>query len=303
MRRPALPSLILCCLSLVLGLSAGCGSSSHSSASTTTGSSGSSFPQIGHAVLVMEENHDYSEVIGNSSMPYLNSLASKYGLATQYYANVHGSIGDYFMLTAGQVITTDSNLATTVSPDNIVRELLAAGKTWKSYAENLPSVGYTGGDVYPYAKHHNILAYFTDVADDSGQVKNLVPFSQFASDLNSNQLPNFSLVVPNLLDDAHDGSLQAADAWLQHTMPPLISNSLFQKDGLLVIVFDEASDSDSAHGGGHVAAVIVSPMAKTGFQSSTFYQHQSTLRLILQSLGISNYPGASAQAPNMGEFF
>src|SRR5262249_47418814 len=127
--------------------------------------------------------------------------------------------------------------------------------------------------------------------------------SQLASDLNNDQLPNFSLIVPNVLDDAHDGSLQAADSWLQHNMAPLISNSTFQKDGLLVIVFDEASDSDSAHGGGHVAAVIVSPVAKTGFQSSTFYQHQSTLRLILDGLGISNYLGASAQAPNMAEFF
>jgi acid phosphatase len=251
----------------------------------------------------MEENHDYSEVIENSSMPYLNSLASQYGLATQYCANVHGSIGDYFVLTTGQVITTNDALATTVSDDNIVRELLAAGKTWKSYAESPPSVGYTGGDVYPYAKRHNILAYFTDVTENSTQVKNLVPFSQFGTDLTNSQLPNFSLVVPNMLDDAHDGSLQAADAWLKNNMAALISNATFQKDGLLVIVFDEASDSDSAHGGGHVAAVIVSPMAKTGFQSSTFYQRQSTLRLILQGLGISNDPGASAQAPKMAEFF
>jgi hypothetical protein len=52
-----------------------------------------------------------------------------------------------------------------------------------------------------------------------------------------------------------------------------------------------------------VAAVIVSPQAKSGFQSTTLYQHQSTLRLILQGLGISSYPGAAAQAPNMAEFF
>src|SRR5246500_5299688 len=200
---PVAQTLALFCLSIALLLIPGCGSSSHSNTTSNTTAS-ASFPQIGHAVLVMEENHDYSEVIGNSSMPYLNSLASQYGLATQYYANVHGSIGDYFMLTAGQVITSDHSLATAVSDDNIVRELLTAGKNWKSYAENLPSVGYTGGDVYPYAKRHNILAYFTDVADNSSQVKNLVPFAQFASDLNNNQLPNFSLVVPNLLDDAHD---------------------------------------------------------------------------------------------------
>ena len=53
----------------------------------------------------MEENHSYSSVIGNAAMPYLNRLASQYGLATQYYANTHPSIGNYFMLTTGQMVT------------------------------------------------------------------------------------------------------------------------------------------------------------------------------------------------------
>jgi acid phosphatase len=57
------------------------------------------------------------------------------------------------------------------------------------------------------------------------------------------------------------------------------------------------------HGGGHVAAVIVSPKAKRGFQSTTFYQHQSTLRLILEGLGVSKFPGDSSTAPSMEEFF
>src|SRR5207302_959717 len=99
------------------------------------------FPQFSQVILVVEENHGYSEVIGNSSMPYLNSLASKYGLATQYFANTHPSIGNYFMLTTGQLITADDGFTGTVDADNIVRELLAAKKTWKSYAESLPAPG------------------------------------------------------------------------------------------------------------------------------------------------------------------
>jgi hypothetical protein len=76
-----------------------------------------------------------------------------------------------------------------VDVDNIVRELIAAGKKWKSYAESLPNAGYTGGDVLPYEKRHNPLAYFSDVANSSTQSANLVPFSQFASDVASNSLP------------------------------------------------------------------------------------------------------------------
>src|SRR5436853_2148347 len=95
-------------------------------------------PQFGHFFIVLEENHNYSSVIGSSSMPYLNSLANTYGLATQYYANTHPSIGNYFMLTTGALITNDDNFSGTVTADNVVRHLLSAGKTWKAYEEDLP---------------------------------------------------------------------------------------------------------------------------------------------------------------------
>src|SRR5437868_12495491 len=106
-------------------------------------------PQSAHVVVVVEENHSYSQVIGNSSMPYLNSLASKYGLAVNYYGNTHPSIGNYFMLTTGQILTNNDATTSTFNMDNVVRRLMAAGKTWKVYAESLPNVGYIGGDQYP----------------------------------------------------------------------------------------------------------------------------------------------------------
>jgi acid phosphatase len=251
----------------------------------------------------VEENHSYSEVIGNSSMPYLNSLASNYGLATQYYANLHPSISDYFMLTTGQPLTLDDTFTGTVNSDNVVRDLTAKGKTWKSYAESLPSVGYTGGDVLPYMKHHNPFVYFTDVLQQPAQLNNVVPFTDFASDLSSGHLPNFSFIIPNVDDDAHTGSLAQADSWLQANIAPLINSSQFQQNGLLIITFDEGDLSDLANGGGHVATVIVSGKSKKKFQSTTMYQHQSTLRTILQALGVTDFPGASSVAPAMNEFF
>jgi phosphatidylinositol-3-phosphatase len=253
-------------------------------------------PQFGHVVLVVEENSSYSEVIGSSEMPYLNSLAKQYGLATQYFANAHPSIGDYFMLTTGQIVTNKDSFTGRVDVDNIVRELVASGKTWKSYAESR-------GDQLSYARWHDPLSYFSDVMNSPAQTQNLTSWSQFGRDLTNNVLPNFSFVVPNIFDDGHSGTLQVADRWLQHNMAPLISNAIFQKDGLLIIVFDEAATSDATNGGGHVAALIISAKARQGFQSTTLYQHQSTLRLILQGLGVANLPGASSAAPEMGEFF
>ncbi|HWF93003.1 MAG TPA: alkaline phosphatase family protein [Terriglobales bacterium] len=257
---------------------------------------------FGHVFLLVEENHGFSSVIGSSDMPYLNGLASQYGLATQYFANTHPSIGNYFMLTTGQMETNDDSFTGVISDDNLVRELNSAGISWKSYAESLPQAGYTGGNSGPYLKRHNPFSFFSDVVNDPAQAAKLVPFSEFAGDLAAGNLPSFTYIVPNVQDDAHDGTLAQADQWLQQNIQPLLASSLFQKDGLLIITWDEAEDSDTSHGGGRIATLIISPKAKTGFQSQTFYQHQSALRLILSSLGVTNFPGAAASAPDMGEF-
>src|SRR5437868_4864139 len=131
-------------------------------------------PQSAHVVVVVEENHSYSQVIGNSSMPYLNSLANKYGLAVNYYGNTHPSIGNYFMLSTGKMITNDDRYTGTVTSNNLVRVALTSGVTWKSYAESLPWVGYTGGDRYPYSRHHNPFTYISEVVNSSSEKYNLV---------------------------------------------------------------------------------------------------------------------------------
>ncbi len=102
-----------------------------------------------HIVLVLEENTNYDSVIGNTSAPYFNSLANTYGLATNYYADTHPSIGNYFWLTTGQDLTDDDSQTPSsfpVSVDNIVRRLVGSGVSWKAYAECMPNVGYVGGD-------------------------------------------------------------------------------------------------------------------------------------------------------------
>lgn len=271
-------------------------------------------PKSNHVVVVLEENHGYSSVIGNAAMPYLNSLATKNALATQYYANTHPSIGNYLMMTSGQIITNNDGYSSTITADNIVRHLLTGGKTWKSYAESLPSVGYTGGDRYPYIRHHNPLSYFSDVVNSSVQKLNLVPFSHFAADLNNDQLPDFSFVVPNMNHNAHDcptgptgctdsQKLATADAWLKANIAPLLANPGFQQDGVLIIVFDEAGTNDSTLGGGRVAAVLVGPGVKKGFKSTATYQHQNLLRTMMEALGVNSYPAAAATAKDMADVF
>jgi acid phosphatase len=275
----------------------------------------SSTPQLGPVVVVALENHSYSSVVGSSSMPYYNSLIEKNGLAQSFFANVHGSFPDYAMLTTGELITSSGSgpaPGVVVTINNIERELINAGKSWKVYAEDLPHPGYLGGDQYPYLKFHNPFAYFSDNHNSSAQANHIVPFTEFAGDVSGNSLPNFSFVIPNAINDARDcpggGScpdslkLSTADQWLQNNIAPLLSNPQFQQNGLLVLWWDEGNASDTANGGGHIAVVLVGPMIKPGFRSTIFYRHQNLLRTLCEALGIG-FPGASSSAASMADFF
>jgi phosphatidylinositol-3-phosphatase len=266
-----------------------------------------------HVFLVVLENHSFGQVMGNPSMPYLNSLASTRALATQYFANAHPSIPNYFMLSTGNTVTFDDSFAGTVTDNNLVRALAGANKTWKAYIQSLPSVGYTGPDVSAYFKHHNPFAYLSDVTGSAAQAANMVPFTQFSADLAAGSLANFVYLLPDAQNDAHDcpggaasctddQKLAAADNWLRANIDPLINSPNFG-NSVLVITFDESVSTDMTDGGGQVMTVLVGPHVKPAFRSTTVYQHQSVLRLILELLRISDMPGASATANSMGEFF
>lgn len=272
-------------------------------------------PASDHVFLLMEENHSYEQVVGNSAMPYFNSLIKSNGLATNYDANSHYSIPDYFWITTGQYVTTYDPTKSVFNVDNVTRYLMSAGKTWKAYEESIPSAGYTGPTVEPYEKNHDPFAYFTDVVNSSEKA-NIVPFTELAKDIANNQLPNYGFITPNSKDDAHTSNLAAADSWLKKNIAPLLASAPFQPggDGLLIITFDESVDSDCRPlktcpklpengGGGRVATVVIGPNVKSGYKSSTFYQHPSVLRTMLLALGINSAPGAAKSAPSMAEFF
>jgi hypothetical protein len=320
-------SKLVCCVLLfsLIWFAAGCGGGAVSASGSTTATTPTptpspapsptptSFPAADHVFLIVLENHAFSQVIGSPFMPYLNSLAAQHSLATNYFADTHPSIGNYFMLTTGNIETNNDAFTGTVSSDSIPRAFAASGKTWKAYMESLPSAGYTGGDVYPYFKHHNPFAYMTDVLGSSAETANLVPFTQLASDVNAGALPNFAFIAPNAEDDAHDcptgGSacldsdkLTAADNWLKTHIDPLIQSPALA-NSVFIIVFDESLDVDVVNGGGKVAMVMAGSHVKAGFKSTTLYQHQSTLRLTLDLLRVTDHPGNSATAPTMQEFF
>lgn len=263
--------------------------------------------QSKHVVMVMEENTGYATVVRNSNWPNLNNLIGNGALPTNYYANTHPSIGNYFMLTTGQLLTNNDNSTTVWKVDNIARRMLAANISFRIYAEGI-SQGYVGGNTGLYLVRHNPFARLSDIAQNP-QLANqhIWPFTQFATDLANGTLPEFSYIVPDIEHDVHNGTPQQADTWLQtKVVIPLSNNPAFAPggDGLLIVDFDEAATSDTAHGGGHVAPVFWGPTVKVGYTqtSSTLYQHQSMLRTVMEMLGLPNPPGAAATAPSMSEF-
>jgi acid phosphatase len=258
----------------------------------------------------MEENQSYSTVIGNATdWPNLNHLIQIGALPTHFYANTHPSIGNYFMLTTGQILTNDDSSTKVWDVDNLARRMLSAGVSFRIYAEGIPNPGYLGGNTGLYVIRHNPFAMLSDIAGDAKVANQVIqPFSQFAVDLANGNLPAFSYIVPDVDDDAHSASPHQADEWLQtNVVGPLSSTSMFEPGGggVLIVDFDEAATSDTSHGGGHIAPVFWGPGVKVGYTqaSGTIYQQQSLLRTMMDLLQLQNPPGAAATAPSMNEFF
>jgi phosphatidylinositol-3-phosphatase len=256
-----------------------------------------------HVILIIEENRSYSTVYP-TGMPWLSALGNSYGIATNYYSDQSGSMLDYLWLSSGSGEQAFGcagwGCSQTITDDNIFRELNLAGLSWKVYADSLPSVGFMGSSSGYYVKRHNPAPWYSDVANSTTEQQKMVPFTQFALDLAANALPNYSIVVPNLMNDAHDGTPAMADAWLRENIGPLLSSSYFTAggNGVMFITFDNG-DGDRQ---GQVFTAVVGPKVVPQSKVGISFRHENTLRTIIELLGLTNFPGASATAAPMREF-
>jgi phosphatidylinositol-3-phosphatase len=270
-----------------------------------------------HVWVLTEENHSFEDVVGNSQMPYYNQLIRQYGLATQFYSDQHSSLPALMWYVAGAAVETDNNtVSCNHNNDNIVRELIKNGYTWRSYQEDMPSAGYQGlygGPNNIYARRHNPLIDFTDVCPGTGQDTNSVPYWQMATDFAQGNVVNYNYITPALPDDAHDGTVEAADQWLQANLPAILARPEFQPggDGILFIIWDEGNlNTDNrcsatvANGcGGRTATLVIGPRVKPGYQSTVTYHSENVLKTICVAMDLSTCPGAAQNAAPMSDFF
>ena len=225
-------------------------------------------PRYDHVVLVVLENHRFSEVAGHS--PYLNALARACGLATGYSAVSHPSLPNYLALTSGGThgITSDCDDCAVSAPSIF-------GQTrgdWRSYLEGIPAAGFEGASSGRYVKHHNPAAYYTPLRP--GYARRAVPLGRLRTDLARGRLSRFSLVVPDRCHSEHDCSIATGDAWLRAWLPRIFASPGYRAGRTAVFVtYDEG-------GGAHnrVYTVVAARSVPPGTVVGAPFDHYSLLR-------------------------
>ena len=269
-----------------------------------------------HVFVIVEENHSFTDVIGNPAAPNLNALASQYGLATQYYGVTHPSEPNYVALLGGSpfgVNSDDPYYVQRVHAPSLISELDHAHLSWKAYLQSVPHPGYQGIG-YPanlngepdkdplYVSKHNAIANFTtslNAADWSRQV----PAGQLSRDLARGHVPAFNWVIPDECRDMHgdppyciDGGnpgdpqdqrlLTIGDRYLGQLVKHITGASFWAKgNNAIDIVYDEGDDN--AHGGGRVANIVVTSHGPRHLKDPAFYSHYSLLQTIQRNFGLA----------------
>jgi hypothetical protein len=268
-----------------------------------------------HIFVIVEENHSFTDVIGNPAAPNLNALASKYGLATNYFGVTHPSEPNYVALLGGSPFKVqDDNpyYVNRVAAPSLISELDHAGVSWKAYLQSLPHPGYQG-ICYPancngepdkdplYVSKHNAIANFTTslhAADWARQV----PIGQLAGDLRKGTVPAFNWVIPDECRDQHgdppyciDGGdpgdpqdqrlVALGDHYLGSLVAQITGATFWAKgNNAIDIVYDEGDDN--AHGGGRVANIVVTSHGPRHLKDNTFFSHYSLLQTIQRNFGV-----------------
>jgi phosphatidylinositol-3-phosphatase len=205
----------------------------------------SGLPVYDHIVIVVEENKDYEQIIDSPAAPYINGTLKAEGASlTQMFAEEHHSQGNYFWLLSGSnqnVGFSDQIPKDLISARNLGRRLMDAGRSFKGYSEDLPSIGSTEHSRGLYARKHVPWISFSDLPDGTTAAgSSNLRFQDFPASFSD--LPTVSFVIPNLINDMHDGSVPASvtagDTWLRQHLADYYQWAK-QNNSLLILTFDE----------------------------------------------------------------
>jgi phosphatidylinositol-3-phosphatase len=251
-------------------------------------------PPFSKVAVLFLENHGYDQIIGSPQAPYLNGLAARGALATDYYALAHPSLPNYLAVTTGstQGVTSDCNSCDN-SAASLPGQLEAAHIPWKGYFESIPAPGFAGNGVGDYSKHYNPFAYSERVGEGAMARRHIVDFGSLRRDLRSGSLPRFSWITPDLVHDGHNGSVRASDRYMSRLVPRIVR--ALGPRGVLFITWDEAQGL-TGPAGGRVALIATGPGARRHARVDTPANHYSLLATLEGGLGLPRL-GHAATAP------
>jgi phosphoesterase family protein len=300
-----------------------------SSPAATVQQAATGFPQYDHVFLIINENHNYTQIIGNPAAPIINALASDYGVATSYTGVSDPSEPNYVAMLGGSDFGINSDdpyffPGHTVNAPNLMSQLESGGKTWKGYFQDMPYPGYRGycypakcngipdSDTQYVAKHNGILNFVN--MQTPAEFAKMTPYPQLAADLASGNVPNLSYIVGDECHDMHGAppwcvdsgkSGDVDDTWLVatgdkfvgDTVNAITSSSLWATgNNAIVVTFDEGNVQNDK-----VVTVVAANHGPRGIKDNTSYDHYSLLASLEQTFGglpcIQNSCSANTMAP------
>ena len=258
-----------------------------------------------HIVIVMEENKGLTEVIGNSAeAPYINGVLVAGGASmAKMFALTDPSQPNYLQFFSGSnqgvIDNTVPAPGTPFSTPNLGAALLAAGKSFVGYSEDLPAVGSTIEDSGFYARRHNPWVNWQVLSPEGNQLPASVnqPFSSFLDGADFDQLPQVSIVVPNNAHNMHDGTIGEGDAWLQANVAAY-ANWAKQHNSLLVVTFDE----DFAAQRGNIPTVFYGANVAAGKSVQSTATLHNLLRTVEDLSGAAPSSSAASVRSIVGPF-
>jgi acid phosphatase len=269
--------------------SSGTTSSGTPAPASGSGPAGNGLPRPAHVVVVVLENHSFSEVIGRTQAPFIAGLARSGAVFTRFYAITHPSEPNYQALFSGstQGLTSDACPVNYRAP-NLGSSLLAARRTFVGYAESLPRSGFTGCTSGAYARKHCPWINFDLPARVS------LPMTAFPRDLAA--LPTVSFVIPNLQHDMHDGTLAQADSWLRAHLGGY-ARWARAHNSLLIVTADE----DDRSAGNQIPTIISGAHVRAGHYAR-HYTLYSLLRTIEDMYALPHLGNARTAATITGSW-
>jgi phosphatidylinositol-3-phosphatase len=240
--------------------------------------------------VVVLENREYGEVVGNREAPFLDSLARRGTLATHYYAVAHPSLPNYLALLGGSTFGISRNCTECSAPgSNLALQLSRAGVSWRAYMGGMPRPCFGGAEAGDYVKRHNPFMHFRSIASSRERCGQVVPATRLGADLRRRALPAFGWLSPNLCDSGHDCDLATADRYMSRLIPRITRQ--LGPGGVVVVTFDEGTSDAGCCGmagsaGGRVMTVVAGPGRPAASLTAGTYDHYSLLAALERHFGV-----------------